>query len=134
MPRERAFVCTRDRIPQTHRAIITPTSKRSPIRTERYAPDPIRMPGEGAGVRPRDRVPQPHRIVPTPTGKRSPIRTERYACDLPRMPGEQGEFFTGVCIVYPNPYTTRHRQLVSVRRVRDFAYIAFTEARFGTFG
>ena len=40
----------------------------------------------------------------------------------------------GCCIVEPNSYTTRHRQAISVRRIRDFSYRAFTEAHFGPLG
>jgi hypothetical protein len=51
------------------------------------------------------------------------------------MPGKQGTFFTGVCIIYPNPYTTRHREMSAIGRIGNITcYVTFTEARFGTFG
>ena len=62
-----------------HRPVPTRTGKGVPVWTERYTPDPKRMPGEGAYMRAGLGIPHSHRAIETPTGKGVSIRTERYA-------------------------------------------------------
>ena len=64
MPRESGFVLSRFSVPQQHRAVgIPPTGERTPIGTERYTKDTLRMPRESGFMLPCVGVPQPHRIV-----------------------------------------------------------------------
>ena len=75
-------------LPQEHCAILTSTSERSSIRTERDAVDSTYMPGEYPMVYARDRIPQPYCAILTPSCERPPIRTERNASDRMHIPGE----------------------------------------------
>ena len=51
------------------------------------------------------------------------------------MPGEQDNLLIGHRIIYPNSYTTRHRETSAIGRISTITcYAAFTEPRFGPVG
>ena len=81
MPYESLLVGACDGIPQSDGIVpnecTTPASERSPIRTERYAQNKLRMPFESVLVDAIERIPEADGTVPAPTGERPPVRTER---------------------------------------------------------
>ena len=74
MPRECAFVLSRDRIPQPNLAYQIPSCERTAIRRIRNANDSFRMPIKALLVQSRLDVPQPSLIPESIRGQRVTIR------------------------------------------------------------
>ena len=125
------FACIN--IPQADGSVLTCTCDCPSIRTERDTIDSSCMSFEYSLFFPCSDIPQTDGPVPISTCEHLPIRTERYATD-PRYMSSIYQFFTCLCIIYPNTDATCHCQFRAVWRICNFTVLSFPKPRFRAFG